>query len=495
MHHEVISLGFPLWLRIAHFINLLFVILLIRSGIQILSDHPKFYWNVHCALNSEWISFGRKRIEPRQGIWTSMDEAVAPPAWLALPGGYHNLGMGRHWHFFSVFFWVTTGWIYVLLLFITGEWRRLLPASWEVIPGAINTFITYATFHLPPPGEFHPYDPLQQLTYAFVVFILSPLMILTGVAMSPAVDANFPWYPRLFGNRQIARSIHFILTCILVVFIVIHVALVVLTGFSENMNHMVLGGISGGSRTAVAIGLFAIAFVVLVNVLATWMSHKYPRLVAKLTGPFIDLTVWAPLDSLKSRQEYSKDEISPYFWINGRPPDTDTYRQLVATNFQTWRLEIHGLVENPVSLSLPELHKLPRKSQITMHHCIQGWSGIAEWTGVPLGDLMSICKPFSNARYVVFHSYELDEKGREYYGTLSLDDVRHPQSIIAYEMNGLPLPVPYGAPARLRCESKLGFKMVKYLRSIEIVEDYATVGGGYGGYREDNEYYGTIASI
>ena len=255
MQHEAVSSGFPLRLRINQFVNFLLITLLIRSGIQILADHPKLYWNVHCRFNSEWIKFTKKVI-PKDRLWTAMDEAVDVSPWIGLSGGRHNLGMGRHWRFY-----------------------------------------------------------------------------------------------------------------------------------------------------------------------------------------------------------------------------------------------VYGLVENPLKLSLDDLKTMPRRTQITMHNCIQGWSGIAEWAGLPIRELLDICQPLPNAGYVIFHSCGVDEEGREYYGSLDIEEASHPQTILAYEMNGAPLPIPYGAPLRLRVETKLGFKMVKYLRSIELVEDYRTVGLGHGGYREDYQYYGTVAGI
>jgi len=174
MDAVVTSLGFPLWLRLNHFINFLFLTLLIRSGIQILSDHPRLYWNKHSTPGREWIKFTR-RIASRDRLWTSMDEAVDVSPWIALPGGRHNLGVGRHWHFFCVAFWILNGLVYVVLLFATGNLPRLVPTSWDIVPAAWHTFVSYATFHLPSHGEFYPYNPLQQLSYAVIVFVAAPL--------------------------------------------------------------------------------------------------------------------------------------------------------------------------------------------------------------------------------------------------------------------------------------------------------------------------------
>src|SRR5579875_2811287 len=120
--------------------------------------------------------------------------------------------MARHWHFLCALFWVVNGLLFVTLLFATGQWRRIVPADWHVFPEAWAIFVHYATFHLPPePDGYFRYNSLQQLAYGAVVFLQAPLSILTGLAMSPAVDNHFPWYARLFGGRQFARSLHFLL--------------------------------------------------------------------------------------------------------------------------------------------------------------------------------------------------------------------------------------------------------------------------------------------
>src|SRR5947209_13988263 len=208
-----IELGFPIWVRATHWFNVLFMTLLIRSGIAILAGHPKLYWNQDCRPGSEWLKLSRKRM-PKDRLWTSKDEEEAYPAWLALPGG-HGLGLGRYWHFAAVHGWIYATAIYVvLMLAMPPQWRRLIPSSWTIIPDAWHDFVAYITFHLPPPGTTanpdHPYNALQKITYFGVVYFLTPLQMLTGVAMSPTIETRFPWYPRLFGNRQAARSLHFL---------------------------------------------------------------------------------------------------------------------------------------------------------------------------------------------------------------------------------------------------------------------------------------------
>ena len=199
------SQGFPGWLRVTHYVNFLFIILLVRSGLQILMDHPRLYWNVHCTPGTEWLRLTPVEV-PRDRVWTAKDDSRYLSPWVGLPGYRHTIGMARHWHFISVLFWVTNGCVFVALLFGTGQWRRMVPTSWQVVPDAWAYFVHYVTFHLPPePDTFSRYNPLQQLTYFAVVFVLAPLAILSGPSMSPALTNRFKWYPNLPANRQIGH--------------------------------------------------------------------------------------------------------------------------------------------------------------------------------------------------------------------------------------------------------------------------------------------------
>jgi len=497
------SLGFPFWIRITHYINLLFIGLLIRSGIQIAGAHPRLYWNDGCDPKKAWLNLVRKKV-PTDKLYTSMDDEVPVPVWVALPGK-DNLGLGRLWHFFSVIFWILNGIVYVVLLFATGEWSRLIPTSWSIVPRAWDTLITYLTFHIPPASDFRPFDPLQQLAYAGVVFLLAPFMLLTGAAMSPSIEARFPWYSKIFGGRQSARSLHFLSMIAFTLFIIVHTALVLIVHFQDNIRNIVLGTGQGDFGLAITIAIIALIVVALIYVWASWETLRNRRGMQHALGFLVDPVRKALLQRAVSKQHYKKSDISPYFWVNGRPPDSEEYRELARNNFRDWKLEVSGLVVNPTAFSLEDLHKLPKQTQITKHNCIQGWSGIAEWGGVRMTEIIEFVGVQPGAKYAVFTSYQ---KGRQsvkpelteaqehtFYEVLEMELARHPQTILAYEMNGKPLPIEHGAPVRLRVETLLGYKMVKYLRSIEFVEDYSHIGEGQGGFREDFQYYGATAEI
>ena len=240
--------------------------------------------------------------------------------------------------------------------------------------------------------------------------------------------------------------------------------------------------------------------------------------------------------------EYDEADISPWFKPNGTedPPDKD-YKALAKGKFAKYHLEVGGLVEAPLKLSLAELRKLPARTQITRHDCVEGWSAIGKWTGVPLAELLNRARLKPEGRYVVFHCADTMDQGSplegggvdeaaddvptgnanssmtrqsggdesrkdsggqqateddaasggtpvRFYESIDLVDAFHPQTILAYDMNGEALPVSNGAPLRLRVKRKLSYKQAKYVMRIEVVESFAHIGGGKGGYWEDQGY-------
>jgi DMSO/TMAO reductase YedYZ molybdopterin-dependent catalytic subunit/thiosulfate reductase cytochrome b subunit len=492
--------GFPAWLRVTHYVNFLFLVLLIRSGLQILADHPRLYWNVHCTPGTEWLRLTPVEV-PKDRVWTAKDDSRYLSPWIGLPGYRHTVGMARHWHFLSVLFWVGNGMLFVILLAGTGQWQRLAPTSWRILPDAWAVFVHYATFHLPPePDGFYHYNALQQLTYFGVVFVLAPLAMLTGPSMSPAFTARFLWYPKLPGNRQIGRSLHFLVMGAFVVFTVAHVTMVALTGFVRNMNHIVLGT-DDANPMGLYLGLAAIGVVVLLNVLANWAAWRSPRAVQHAAKAIVSRVMALLLDRPAPVAEFRREDVSPYFWVNGNLPTCDEWKALADDGFKSYRLKVCGLVENSVELSLDDLRALGKKTQVTLHHCIQGWSGIAAWGGLPLAELIALARPRPDARALVFYSFgdgvdfSTGVADGQYYDSLSMEDALHALTLLAYEMNDRPLTHLHGAPLRLRVENQLGFKMVKWIQAIELVEDVKSINQGEGGYAEDHEYFGELANI
>ncbi len=215
----------------------------------------------------------------------------------------------------------------------------------------------------------------------------------------------------------------------------------------------------------------------------------------------------ALMSSKSLAPEFTPADITPDFRANGSiDPKDESYRALAGNKFASWSMAVEGLVEHPRSFSLADLRAMPARTQITRHDCVEGWSCIGKWKGPALSSVLDLVVPKSQARYVVFHCYDqlgadqsegnsdADETNTmsgpppKYYGSIDMEDAVHPQTILAYEMNDQVLPIAHGAPLRLRLERQLGYKMNKYIRSIEIVESFAHIGGGKGGYWEDLGY-------
>ncbi len=221
---------------------------------------------------------------------------------------------------------------------------------------------------------------------------------------------EFPWYIKLFGGRQAARSLHFLSLIAFVLFIVVHTVLVLIVYFPDNIRNIVFGTEQGNVWAAIAIAVAAVLLVVVVWAWASWQTLRNPRGMQHALGALVDPLRLALLHRLNSKQAYQPSAISPYFWVNGRPPDTSDYQDLAQSGFATWKLSVCGLVERRAEFSLEDLRALPKQTQITKHNCIQGWSGVAEWGGVCLNEVLNVCAPSPKAKYLVFTSFQLGKQ-------------------------------------------------------------------------------------
>ena len=384
--------GFPLWLRLTHYANFLFMILLIRSGLSILMDHPRLYWSDHCTPGTEWLRTTPLAV-PTDRVWTAKEDARYLSPWIGLPGYRHTVGLARHWHFLTAQAWLLTGLTAAGLLAATGQWRRLTPDSWEGAADAWRVFVHYGTFHMPvEPNGFYRYNALQQVSYFATMFVMAPLSVLTGVAMSPAVDARFGWYPRLFGGRQCAP-----------------VAALPDGGrvcrvhrrprnhgrahrpASEHEPHRSRGRRCRSGR---------------VDPRAD-RGRRGGRGVCGRTPPVVASSAGRPDRGPVGNVARPRVRPPPLRPPRPLPPGgrftallaqrqaagRSRMEALAADGFRDYRLRVSGLVENPLDLSLADLAELGKQVQVTLHHCIQGWSGIAEWGGVPLPGSSSGCGP------------------------------------------------------------------------------------------------------
>lgn len=482
-----------------------------RSGIEILSSHPKLYWNNDAFPGSEWLRLGDEKRTPTtsdldteeryseeittdgSGFWTASDEETDYSPWIALPGGSH-IGLGRHWHFWAVTGWILTGILYIGAMVFTWEWR-LIPTSWSIFPRASNAFLTYLSFQIP---EATGYNALQKLSYFGIIYIVTPIQILTGIAMAPAIRGRFPRFQTIFGGRQGARTIHFFGLLIFIGFLIVHVSMVVIHGLPKELAIIILGSENASHTLALILGFVGIGGVIAFHVVGTWMSHRWPNRTKDVLEIGVEQLRGLIFNHLPARKTYGR--ISTFARPNGRPPRNDEYQRHQSEDFENWELDVTGLVETPMTLSMHDLRDFPKKTQTTRHDCIQGWTYHAQWGGVPVSAIINRCEPHEDAQYMVAKTkdekWEYTEDGPSepvdngrYYETITMGKARESQTILAYEMNAHPLPVAHGAPLRLRVESVLGFKMAKWVDEIEFVEDYDDIGQGKGGWRNDVQQY------
>jgi methionine sulfoxide reductase catalytic subunit len=483
--------GFPAWVDWQHFFNLFLMIFIIRSGLQILSEHPRLYWTRHCTPGRDW--FRVQEPVPPDPLWTAKQDSISLPRQVGLPGLRHSIGLARWWHLGTDALWLLNGVVFYILLFATGRWHRLVPTTWEVFPNALSVLIQYLSLHWPTENGWAAYNSLQLIAYFITVFVAAPLALITGLGMSPALSTYFKRISRTF-SIQTARSLHFLVLAWFLGFIVMHVTFVFTTGALINLNHAYAGR---NDHSWIGFAVFAASMVIVVVgwVAATPFTIAHPRIVQRVGQAIV-----GPLQHLfehvdPTPGQYKEADISPYFWHNGQYPDSDEYKRLFDTNFADYRLRIHGLVDNPVELDLAQLRALPHHEQITQHYCIQGWSGIAKWGGVSMSTILDLVKPDPEAKWVVFYSLGDGADKGTYYDAHPIEHMSHHLTMLAYDMNDEPLPFGHGAPLRLRNEIELGFKQVKWIKGIEFVAHYAEIGGGYGGYDQDHEFFGYRQSI
>ena len=493
-----VTTGFPWWLRWQHFLNLLFMMFIIRAGLQILADHPRLYLNSSSKPDTEWLRLrgpvpaDRRDSDNADMVWTAKEDSVALPKHLGIPGFRHSVGLARWWHFSFDLLWLINGVLFYVLLFSSDEWKRLIPTSMDVFPNALSTALQYLSLDLPQNAGFSTYNALQLLAYFITVFIAAPVALVTGLLQAPAVAGRFGTGAGPF-NRQVARTLHFGVPVWMLIFIAIHTLMIFVTGFVGNVNHMTLGT-DTNSWVGVALYLVWMAVVIAFWLIASPLTIRHPRAVQKV-GRFLIGGLKGRAEKVNPTAQYADSDISPFFWTNGERPQSAEYAALQAAGWADYRLRVDGLVDNPVEIGYRQLLEMPRQEQITQHFCIQGWSGVAKWAGVPVREICALVRPAPNAKWVVFYSFADGSVGGRYYDCHPIESMYHDLTILAYEMNGEPLNESHGAPLRLRNEVELGFKQVKWIQAIEFVESFAHLGAGQGGYNEDQEFYGNRMPI
>lgn len=248
--------------RLTHWLNVLCLSFLLLSGLQIFNAHPELYWGHYGAdgdpavltIGSAGYGDGLRGFVRLAGIEltttgvlgvSSLDGEQTPrafPAWATIPS-FQDLATGRRWHFFFAWLFVINGVLYLGYSFLSGHfWRDLSPKREQLSPRHLwREVLDHARLRFPEGEEARHYNALQKLTYLAVIIVLLPMMVLTGLTMSPGIDAVFPALVDLFGGRQSARTIHFMTATFLVLFVLVHVAMVVLSGPWNNMRSMITG--------------------------------------------------------------------------------------------------------------------------------------------------------------------------------------------------------------------------------------------------------------
>jgi DMSO/TMAO reductase YedYZ molybdopterin-dependent catalytic subunit/thiosulfate reductase cytochrome b subunit len=455
--------------RVTHWTSALSFLVLVLSGIAILLAHPRLYWGETGAVG------GPSLID------------LPLPFVLDVP----IRGPGRYLHFLAAWVSVFTGLVYVSIGLASRHFgRNLLPARADLSLGAVGKVMrSHLRFERSSEAELASYNVLQRLSYTAVVFVLLPLMIWTGLAMSPAVTSVVPFIVSALGGQQSARTLHFFTASSLVLFLLVHVAMVALTGFKSRMRAMLTGrgaapvGASASQgfsrRTLVKTSLGALAGVAGLGAGVRLLDRcgLIPANHRGIYGLSETLTYAGQrlLTELPSMaREFDRSQISTLIPVNGKAPKTEPYQRLLAGGFAEWRLQIDGMVARPGSLSLAELKAFPSRSQITHQACEEGWSFIAEWTGVPLAYVLEQVGIHPDARYVFFFAFD------DWWDSIDMDDALHPQTLLAYGMNGPKLPIDHGAPLRLKVARQLGYKSLKYLSRVTVADSAAGIGDGLG---------------
>jgi DMSO/TMAO reductase YedYZ molybdopterin-dependent catalytic subunit/thiosulfate reductase cytochrome b subunit len=430
----------PRFVRVTHWINAGCVAALFVSGIVILLAHPRLYWG-------EAGGFGG-------------------PALIDLP--LPRLGFGgipRSVHFFAAWLTVMTGVAYVCAGIITGHFRRHLTNVGEACESR--------------------YTSMQRLSYVTIIAAVFPTVIWTGLAMSPALAARFPFLVDVLGGHQSARTVHFAASIVIFLFAGAHI-LMTAREKPHRVAAMILDTSAADPRNVVDAPDRRRVMVAGLTVAAAGVPFSHAQLKKLGIAPpdatgllavgetMTYATHRALLSGGPLAREFQPDEVSVVAPVNGRPPQSSLYSRLLRGGFADWRLRVDGLVLQSREFTLAELRALPSATQITHLACEEGWSYVAEWRGVPLGVLLNAVGLSKRAKFVVFFAFDRS------WNSLDLADAMHRQTLLAYGMNGRDLPTQHGAPLRLHIPRQLGYKQTKYLACVRVVEDLSEVRNGLG---------------
>lgn len=279
--------GFPWWLRWQHFLNVLFLIPIARSGLQIWAGRPRLYWRQPGIPGREWLRI-QKRM-PLERPWPERDDAVALPGWVGLPGQRRSSSLARAWHLGVDVLWLANGVLFFVLLFSTGQWTRIVPTSLDVFPHALSALIQYLSLDFPAHDSWLAYNALQMLAYFVTVFVAAPVALVTGLLQAPGIARRLRTARSVLLGVEVARSLHVMALGWFLGFTIVHVALVLMTGAARNLNHITIGR-DDGSWTGLAMFAVGVGALVGLWIVATPLTLRAPALVQRIghamLGPF-----------------------------------------------------------------------------------------------------------------------------------------------------------------------------------------------------------------
>ncbi len=418
---QAVHSGFPLWLRLLHFFNFFFLMFIIRAGIQILADHPRLYWRRDCTPGTEWFRFQRE--VPRDRIWTSKDDSVTIPRWLGIPGVRHSIGLARWWHFSFDLLWVVNGAIFYVLLFTTDQWQRVVPTSWAVFPNALSTALQYLSLQFPVDHSWTNYNSLQQLAYFLTAFVAAPLAVVTGLMQSPAIANRLGWFARIL-NRQAARTIHFGVLWWFLLFILIHVTLVFITGARQNLNYMF------GRRER--------QFLERRSDLWRGDGRGDRRLVPRLTlhdqacqaGAEVGPNPDRPLDGGRGMGRpgnpvHGTRHLARISGSTARCRTPMRSRRWWRAASRTTGCASADWSNIRANSPTPNSRRYPSTSRLPNISAFRAGPASPNGAAFAMRDILDIVKPTADARYAVFYSFSEGSEGGGYYDVHRIQNMRH----------------------------------------------------------------------
>ena len=427
-------------------------------------------------------------------MWTAKQDSISLPGQVGLPGLRHSIGLARWWHLGIDALWLLNGVVFYILLFATGQWQRLVPTSWDVFPNALSVLIQYLSLDWPTENGWVAYNGLQLIAYFITVFVAAPLALITGLGMSPALSTRFKRISKIF-SIQTARSLHFLVLVWFLVFIVMHVTLVFTTGLLVNLNHIYAGR---NDHSWIGFWLFAASMVVVVVgwVAATPFTIRHPRVVQRAGQAII-----GPLQHLFEHVDpkpgqYTENDISPVLLAQRPVPRLRRVQGAVrhATSPTTGCGSTAWSTTRSNSTS-PNCGRCPTTSRSPSTSASRAGQGSPNGVACRCRPSWTSSSPSPKRNGWCSTPSATGADRGIYYDAHPIEHMRHHLTMLAYDMNDQPLTFGHGAPLRLRNEIELGFKQVKWIKGIEFVAHYSEIGGGYGGYNQDHEFFGYRQSI